>query len=181
MAKIGPRSAARSTIAAGAAEVREKLKSDLSRWSRVRRFATLKPTMGCITCDMTGKVLCDTCDGTGRSKLVFDDRQEACATCEGTGRVTCVTCAGRGIVPNVHRKKVLWLLILGGLAWGYVLFRLWNRDILPEFRAQGGGRQISRPVSGGRSLTPGATGQPLGATGTNAPPVGSGVMTPGGQ
>lgn len=164
----------RSTVSEGASEVREKLRSDLSRLMRVRRFATLKPTMGCIACDATGKIVCAICGGTGKSKLVLDDRQEDCAHCDGTGRVTCVQCAGRGQVANVHRKKVLWLLVIGGLAWGYVLFRLWNRDILPDFRAQGGGRQISRPAPN-RPATPGISAPS--ATGGNME-VAPGGMAP---
>src|SRR5438105_7974360 len=106
-----PGSTPRETLKEGAAEVKEKLKSDLSHLARFRRGVSLKPTMGCIDCDATGKVPCAGCGGTGEQRLILDaEKTEQCATCQGTGQVTCVTCAGRRFVPNINRKRILWIL-----------------------------------------------------------------------
>lgn len=173
--KLPDRSATRETITEGAAEVKAKLREDLSRWSRTRRFATLKPEIPCLECDGAGKIQCAACGGTGLSKLVLDDgRQEACVKCDGKGAITCVVCAGKGLVANAHRKTMLWLLAVGGLAWLFILFQLWGRDVLPEQRAailqrgehgqavtapavgvQGAGRGVTAPVQGGAGVSPG--------------------------
>src|SRR5437016_1121282 len=112
----------RETVREGAAEVKAKLKSDLSRVTRVRRAVSVRPMMGCIQCDATGRLPCASCDGTGKSKIVVGDVADNCATCEGKGTVTCVDCSGRGEVPNIHRKKIFWVLGIGAAAW---LVALW--------------------------------------------------------
>src|SRR5205823_2830245 len=122
----------RETVRASAAEVKAKLKSDLSRVTRVRRAVSLRPMMGCVACDATGRLPCASCDGTGKTKIVLNDVAEDCLTCQGRGTVTCVDCSGRGEVPNVHRKKILWLLGLGGAAWLIVFWFMWGGDILPQ-------------------------------------------------
>jgi hypothetical protein len=151
------------SVREGAEEVRAKLKSDLSRMSRVRRAVSLKPTMGCIPCDASGKVPCLSCDGTGKSKIVISEEdQEECHTCEGTGRVTCVDCEGRGILPNIHRKKILWVLGVGVACWAFVFWRIWGGDVLPEQAAKirssvgavgGGHTSGAKPVTGTRGMT----------------------------
>ncbi len=157
----------------GAHEVTAKLREDLGRWSRVRRVVSLKPTMGCIDCDTTGKVVCQACGGGGNQKLVWNDEVQQCPTCEGTGTVTCSECTGRGEVENAHRKKLIAILVIGGLMWAYVLFRLWGGDILPEQRSKymagggGGGVTSTAPRAGAANLPGGAqpgrsTGQPRG-------------------
>jgi hypothetical protein len=152
------------SVREGANEVKAKLRSDLSRVSRVRRAVSIKPTMGCVSCDASGKLPCNSCDGTGKSKIVLSDmEQERCHTCDGNGQVTCVDCAGRGIIPNVHRKKILWTLGLGAAAWAFVLWRIWGGDVLPEQAAKmknaigvgGGGGHSSGPVGNSHSA-PGA-------------------------
>src|SRR5437660_11474282 len=102
------------SVREGADEVKQKLKSDFSRMTRVRRAVSIKPTMGCVSCDASGKLPCDSCDGTGQSKIVLSGMdQERCHTCDGAGRVTCVDCAGKGILPNIHRTQILWLIGIG--------------------------------------------------------------------
>lgn len=154
----------RETVKASAAEVKAKLKSDLSRMTRVRRAVSVKPMMGCVACDATGRLPCITCDGTGKSKVVVSEEAENCATCEGRGTVTCVDCSGRGEVPNVHRKKILWVLGIGGAAWLIVFWVLWGPDILPQQRAKyisggGGGSYTGTPVP------PGSRANPMGQNG----------------
>jgi hypothetical protein len=161
-------SAARDTISEGAAEVKAKLRDDLSRWSRTRRYVSLKPAIPCLECDGAGKTQCAGCDGSGRSRIILDDdRQEPCVRCDGKGAVTCVVCAGRGMVPNAHRKKMLWMLALGAVAWLTILFHLWGRDILPEQRA----RLLQRGEHG-QAITAPAPRSPGGGQGVVAPPPG---------
>jgi hypothetical protein len=169
------RSAARETISEGAAEVKEKLREDLSRWSRARRFVSLKHEIPCLECDGAGRIQCHVCGGTGKSRLVLEDgTQEPCVQCDGRGSITCVVCTGKGQVPNAHRKTMLWLMVAGGLAWLFILFQLWGRDILPEQRAavlQRGehGKAVSAPQPGplgaGRGVVVPSTG---GASAGNA-------------
>jgi DnaJ-class molecular chaperone with C-terminal Zn finger domain len=133
------------TIREGAAEVREKLKSDLSsvsRLVRVRRFVSLSPTMTCPTCDGRREETCAACGGSGRQKVVWNDQEIVCEGCKGTTTQACGECFGRGRVKNIHRKKFLTLLCIGGLAWAFIVFQLWGRDVLPEQSAKylhGGG------------------------------------------
>jgi len=176
-------SAARETISEGAAEVKAKLRDDLSRWSRTRRFVSLKPRIPCMECDGAGKTQCSVCAGSGRSRMVLEDgRQEACTSCDGTGANTCVVCAGRGMVANAHRRTMLWVLGIGGVAWLLILFQLWGRDVLPEQRAailQRGehGNAVTAPPS----RSPG--GAPGGANPQQRGAVSGGVAAPaaGGQ
>jgi hypothetical protein len=161
------------TVKEGAHEVTEKLKADISRIARVRRAVSLKPIVGCLDCDATGKAPCGACGGAGNQKLVWNDEIQQCATCDGTGQVTCAECMGRGTVENTNRKKLIWMLVLGGIAWAYVLFRLWGGDILPEQRAKyltrggGGGATGAQAPAGGVLGHPGANhigaGRPNGA------------------
>ena len=163
--KLPDRSATRETISEGAAEVKAKLREDLSRWSRTRRYATLKPEIPCLECDGAGKIQCALCGGTGLSRLVLDDgRQESCVQCDGKGAYTCVVCAGRGLVPNTRRKLMLTLLAVGGLAWLLIFFQLWGRDIFPEQRAA--------------ILQRGEHGQAVSAPPVGAPGGGAGVGMP---
>jgi hypothetical protein len=130
-----------SVLKEGAEEVGAKLRADISRWARVRRMVSIKPTVPCITCEGTGKVTCEVCGGTGKTKVILNEVQEDCPHCDGTGQVTCVDCAGAGQVPNVYRKPILWTLGLGAVAWLIVLWVLLGRDVMPEERAHlvGGG------------------------------------------
>jgi hypothetical protein len=164
----------RDVMREGADEVRAKLREDLSRWTRTRRYVSLKPEIGCLACDAAGKIECAACGGTGRSAVVLDDgRQESCPRCDGSGATTCVECAGRGRIANRHRRTMLWLLVVGGIAWLMILFQLWGRDVLPEQRAailQRGehGRAVQAPPP--RAPRPGSSSnvaQP--ATGGNPP------------
>lgn len=156
------------TFREGAEEVKAKLRADLSRWTRARRAISLKPTLPCSECDSTGRTLCESCHGRGKQGIEFHGEQYACMTCEGTGHVTCVECAGTGSVVNVHRKKILWLIAIGAAAWLLVLLRLYmtERDILPGFRAEGGGQSTPGRVgpSGGGGVAP------RGNPGSFAPP-----------
>lgn len=184
-----PEMTGRDVVIQGAAEVKEKLKSDLSHWARVRRFASLKPMMGCVTCDATGRIPCSSCEGTGHTKFIVGDKPEACATCLGKGTVTCAECMGRGELPNVHRKKVLWLLAIGCLAWAFVLYRLWGGDVAPEMiNGRGGGGRATKPANPMGAVAPGrAPENPAGARGvvTPNPNMGMGyrpgVLNPGGN
>jgi|GEM_PF-5634507 len=164
----------REVVREGADEVRAKLREDLGRWTRARRYVSLRPEIGCLACDAAGKIECTACGGTGRSAVVLDDgRQDSCPRCDGRGATTCVECAGRGMIPNAHRKKMLWLLAVGGAAWLFILFQLWGRDVLPEQRAailQRGehGRAVQAPPpraprTGSNVIQPGAGGLPAGA------------------
>jgi hypothetical protein len=157
----------------GAQEVKAKLKEDFSRWTRVRRAVSLKPMVGCLNCDASGKTACGACGGAGNQKMVWNDEIQQCQTCEGTGEVTCAECAGYGEVENVHRKKLIAVFIFGGLAWAYILFRLWGGDILPEQRAKfltrgGGGGSTGAPAA-----THGSLGQTHGSRGGATPPGGA--------
>src|SRR2546421_10953356 len=139
----------RTTFKEGAAEVKAKLRTDISRLTRFRRGVSIRPSMGCIDCDATGKLPCISCDGTGKAKVILREEPEPCATCDGQGYVTCTTCMGRGWVLNKNRKKILWLLGLGGLAWLFFFFRLWGGDVLPEQVAniKGGGGKAAKSQS----------------------------------
>jgi hypothetical protein len=172
----------------GAHEVSEKLREDLGRWTRVRRAASLKPIVGCLDCDTTGKVACAACGGGGMQKLVWNEEVQPCPTCEGTGQVTCSACMGSGHVENAHRKKLIAVLVIGGLAWAYILFRLWGGDILPEQRAKylarggGGGSTGAAPVKttlGQRGTSTHA--QPNGQPGTAGQMPGGFTAPNGGQ
>src|ERR1051326_1660114 len=128
MAKLVKPTIKTEAVREGAAEVGAKLKEDFSRWTRVRRFASIKPMMRCGSCDGTGRFTCISCDGSGKTKFTVGEQAEPCPTCQGKGTVPCTDCAGRGIVANVHRKKILWLIALGVLGWGFVLYTLWGGD-----------------------------------------------------
>jgi hypothetical protein len=166
----------------GAAEVKEKLRADISNWSKFRRFISLAPTMLCLDCEGTGRTHCTGCGGTGQQKLVWNDEISSCPTCQGSGSVTCVECIGKGRIPNKRRKMFLWLFAVGGLCWGYFLFRIWGGDVAPELNAKylhggggGGGGQTQFAPRGGRSLQP--PGQPVPAgqpdgSGANGQPAG---------
>lgn len=159
MSDFGPKGARNEKLHEGVDEIRSKLRQDMSRWAQARRSMTLKPTMGCMECDATGKVSCTTCAGTGASTLVIgQDEAQKCLTCGGAGQVTCVDCAGKGWVENVHRKKIKLILYIGLVAWLLVLLRLWmvDHDLLPGFRAEVKGRAVSAPaVQGGVTPVPG--------------------------
>ncbi len=135
----------RSVVKESAAEVKDKLKKDISRWTRVRRVASIKPMMGCVACDAAGHIECESCGGTGKNKVVLNEKPEDCVHCDGKGQVTCVECAGVGLVPNVHRKKILWLLGIGGAAWLIVLWVFFGRDVMPEQRS----KYLAGGVTGG--------------------------------
>jgi hypothetical protein len=170
MSQVHRPSSARQTLREGAEEVREKLKADLSHFARARRAVSLKPTVGCLSCDATGKVACGTCGGSGHARFVMGEEPEKCHTCLGSGHVTCVECAGRGWVLNKHRKKIIWLLAVGAAAWALVLYRLWGGDIAPEMRAnlfKTGGGSFSGKSGGGymapRTAQPGLPANPPGS------------------
>ena len=133
------------TLREGAAEVRDKLRQDfstISRWTRVRRFVSLSPTMMCPDCDGARQVTCGACGGVGKQKVVWNDEEIICEGCKGEKVQNCGNCFGRGRVKNIHRKKFLWLLGIGCLGWLFLLFELWGRDLLPEQSAKylhGGG------------------------------------------
>lgn len=130
------RSDAREIVREGAEEVKAKLREDLSRWTRTRRYVSIKPQISCLACDGAGKVQCAACGGAGKSGLVHDSGEaETCPRCGGAGAITCVECAGKGSIANRHRKIMLWILGLGAVAWLLILFQLLGRDILPEQRA----------------------------------------------
>jgi hypothetical protein len=157
----GPQSySTREIVREGAQEVTEKLRQDLSRWSRFRRFVSLKPQIPCLDCDGAGKVQCTACGGSGKSAMVRDDgEQEACPRCGGQGSITCVECGGKGLIPNRHRKPLIAVLWVGGIAWAIILFELWGGDILPAQRAavlQRGehGRSVPVPPAGTSPTAP---------------------------
>jgi len=177
----------RELVREGAQEVKEKLREDLSRWGKVRRFVSLKPTIPCLECDGRGKLECGTCRGTGKMPFTPESGQpEDCPKCGGSGTITCVDCAGKGYVPNPHRTKLLVVLWAGGFAWLLILIQLWGRDILPEERArllQRGehGRSVTAPSmspgQGGRLPSPAANG-PLQGTVPQSGLSSSSVRTP---
>lgn len=165
---------ARDIVREGAQEVREKLKEDLSRWTRFRRFVSLSPEISCIECDGAGKLQCTACRGTGKLALVREDgTQEPCPKCGEFGSITCTACAGKGRIRNPHRKRLLWILGLGGVAWLLILFQLWGRDILPAQRAA-----ILQRGEHGKSIT---TPPAPGTHGSGVPAPGSGAATPAGR
>jgi len=166
----GPQSySTREIVREGAQEVTEKLRQDLSRWSRLRRFVSLKQEIPCLDCDGAGKVQCTACSGSGKSAMVRDDgEQEACPRCGGQGSITCIECGGKGVIPNRHRKPLIAVLWVGGIAWAIILFELWGGDILPAQRAavlQRGEHGRSVPVSPARTspTAPALTPPPAGA------------------
>ncbi|MGC8666533.1 MAG: hypothetical protein ACP5VE_00255 [Chthonomonadales bacterium] len=166
-----------SILHEGAQEVGAKLRADISRWTRVRRMVSIKPTVSCLACDGNGKVVCAVCGGTGKSKVILNEVQEDCPHCNGTGQITCVECAGVGQVPNVYRKPILWTLGLGALGWLIVLWVLLGRDVMPEERAHlaggGGGGVITgrAPSSSGLPVVPRFTAPVQGATPRSPAPV----------
>lgn len=180
----------RAAVQEGADELKSRLRADLSRWFRVRRHASLGPTVGCIACDAKGRSPCVNCGGAGRIGPVVDGQQAACTNCDATGNVTCIDCAGSGLVPNVHRKKVIVLLSLGCLAWLVVLFWLWGGDVAPEFRAnlrgEGGGQSMPEAARRGvmQAAPSGAPGPGVSAPGAAAfgggAPAGQGAFPQGG-
>lgn len=189
--------AAREIVREGAAEVGEKLKADISRWTRVRRVVSLKPMIGCFECDAAGKLVCESCGGTGKTKIQLqEDTPLSCPTCDGTGHTTCVACAGQGVVPNVHRKKFLWMLVIGGIAWVLVFLQLWGRDLFPAQMAKvtqrgehgqsaiPGGLGGMAPRGGLSVSSPGTTpapgSMPAAPTGAAGGPIGRGMTAPGG-
>jgi predicted nucleic acid-binding Zn ribbon protein len=132
-------------------ELKEKLKRSFSRFLSMRSYITLKPTMSCSECEGSGKTLCSICHGTGKMILQFTDREAPCDICEGTGKVTCSECGGSGILPNIHRKKILVILIVGAFAWIILFVSLYlsSHDLLPAQRAQWehlGGGASKKPV-----------------------------------
>ena len=156
------------TVKEGASEVSTKLREDLGKWTRIRSAVSLRPMVGCMTCDTTGKVSCGACGGSGNQKMVWNEEVQQCPTCEGACTVTCSECMGQGQVENTKRKMLLVCLVLGGLCWGYVLFRLWGGDILPEQQSKymaGGGGGGNTGTAGGPKR---AMGQPGGAVGNGA-------------
>lgn len=176
----------REAIREGAAEVKEKLRSDISsisKWTRVRRFVSLSPTMLCPDCEGAREIPCGACGGEGKQKLVWNDDVVTCEGCKGEGKQLCGSCLGRARVKNIHRKKFLWVLGIGGLGWAYLLIQFWGRDVLPEQSAKylhgggGGGtaQTVTAPKGPKGSLAPKSAGpsQPAG----NAP----GVPGPGGD
>lgn len=203
------RSIQQSILREGAEELGAKLRTDISRWTRVRRMISINRTVSCLTCDGEGKVVCHVCGGSGKSKVILNEVQEDCPHCAGTGYVTCVECAGTGEVPNVYRKPILWTLAIGALAWIIVLWVLLGRDVMPEERAHlaggGGGGVIAGRTPGPapkeapkvappvqtpvpRSpapVLPGAAIQQPGGRPAVATPLpgggGGGVVSPGGQ
>jgi hypothetical protein len=146
----------REVVREGASEVREKLREDFSRWTRSRRYMSLKPEIACGECMGQCKAACAGCGGTGRGRVRGEDGSvPACALCDGKGAVTCVACSGKGQVENIHRKKWIWLMGLGGAGWLLTFFQLWGRDILPEQRAAvldrgAHGKSVTAPVRGSR-------------------------------
>lgn len=169
------------TVKESAQEVKEKLREDFSRWTRVRRAVSLKPMVGCLACDAIGKVECGACGGAGNQKLVWNEEIQQCQTCAGTGQVTCAECMGRGEVENVHRKKLIAVLVIGGLAWAYILFRLWGGDILPEQRAKYLTRGGGGGATGAPAPTRGTLGRPHATAPNGAQPGARGAMGMPGQ
>jgi hypothetical protein len=134
-----------STVKEMAGDIRESMRGSLSGVSRVRRGISLRPILPCIDCD-NGKVVCDVCKGTGKATVVWNDEVTPCAVCGGVGSRKCSVCDGRGFVVNTHRKKVLWLLILGFVGWGAAAYMIWGGDLFPESRAKlfkSGGGQVN--------------------------------------
>ena len=150
---------AKAAIKEGASEIGGRLREDIGGLGKFRRGVTLKSTMDCLDCRASGKADCSSCDGTGKSKVVWGEEAQNCATCSGTGKVTCPECAGRGFIYNQHRAKLLWVLIVGFLMWGIVAYMVWGNNLFPEERAKylgkGGGRIMPERQGGGRS-----TGKP---------------------
>lgn len=170
----------RELVREGAQEVKEKLRQDLSRWAKARRYVSLKERIPCVACDGAGKIVCAACEGSGKGVYAKEDGTRMdCERCGGNGSTTCTECAGKGTVLNPHRKKLIWLLWIGAVAWLLIFLQLWGRDILPEQRAkllQRGehGKSISAPPPSAGSGVPLAPG---GAQSTQIPPT-SGPTTP---
>ncbi|MCX6362101.1 MAG: hypothetical protein NT029_20080 [Armatimonadetes bacterium] len=177
----------REVVREGATEVREKLREDFSRWTRSRRYMSLKPEIDCGECIGQCKTACAGCAGTGKGRVRGEDGSvPPCALCDGHGAVTCVACSGKGRVENVHRKKWIWLMGLGGAGWLLIFFQLWGRDILPEQRAAvldrgAHGKAVTAPVRGSRygMSRDGGAGAPVGGQPGMQP--GMGRQAPGQQ
>lgn len=163
----------REAVREGVAEVREKLREDLSRWARARRAVSLKPMLSCMECDGAGRRACASCGGSGKGRVGADGAAPPCVHCDAQGTLTCVECAGSGLVPNTNRKRLLVVLWLGVAAWVLVFLRLYlmEHDVLPAFRARGGGASTGVPRG---AAMPGAVGQP------GAPAAGMGPGAGGG-
>lgn len=171
----------RETLSEGVAEVRQKLREDISRLKGRRASFTLRRMIECPECAGNGRTPCSACQGTGKAKLVMGEQETECSACSGTGSFTCVECGGRRLVPNAGRKKVLLVLWLGGVAWALVLLRLYmmERDILPGLRASGGGQMLQTQQAQSHAAPTGAGEQrPTAQPGYRAP--NGGMMQPGG-
>jgi len=61
----------------------------------------------CATCDGAQKVLCDNCDGSGKTLRAYS-HEKKCSHCDGGGRVICLACNGKGgllIVPDSSERR----------------------------------------------------------------------------
>lgn len=59
----------------------------------------------CKTCEATGVVVCDACQGTGTSHVVKD---ATCSYCKGSKQGVCPECKGNGqllVVPEVSQRR----------------------------------------------------------------------------
>lgn len=70
-------------------------KSDKCSWCSGSGFRFSTKT--CTACDITGRVSCPFCKGTGISSTGYTD----CSFCDGWGMANCYTCEGDGEVPQV--------------------------------------------------------------------------------
>ena len=152
MSNISSKSSSGDDIKEVTSELKEKLKGSFARFVSMRSYITLKPTMSCRDCDGSGKTLCSICHGSGKMILQITEKEAPCDICEGTGKVTCSECGGSGILPNIHRKKILVILIVGAAAWIILFVSLYmsSHDLLPAQRAQWehlGGGASQKPVS----------------------------------
>lgn len=60
----------------------------------------------CSGCGGSGRVVCESCDGTGKSKTSRSGAR--CATCAGEGSGTCTVCDGKGgliVAPETAQRR----------------------------------------------------------------------------
>jgi hypothetical protein len=174
-----PAGGSREALREGLAEVRQKIGSDLSNWAKLRRAISLQRQITCETCSGAGRTACSACGGSGASGVSATGERTPCGACGGSGSFTCVECAGKGLVDNPHRKRTLILVWIGCACWAlvFLLFYLQERDILPGFRAQGGGAMDASRIRGGGHQAPmggGGYQAPMGRGGGYQAPMGGG-------
>lgn len=86
----------------------------------------------CATCMTKGEIICENCQGSGKSVVVVDGK---CSACNGRGNQVCPDCNGKGatiIVPqNAERRPTTGTIVSAGENLKY--FKRGDSVIYPSF------------------------------------------------